>query len=297
MKTLITGGDGFIGKRLVSSLSRKNNEIHVVDLKPIRSKHDKKYIFFHKINICSSSFKNLVKEIQPNIIYHLAALHHIPTCNNNPQSAYKNNILGTQNLIDSLESLKNLKKIIFTSSGAVYDWSNIPLKENNPLNPKDVYSLSKFVNEKQFELSATKDLDIVIARLFNVIGPNDPNGHLIPDIKKQISKKNKKIVLGNLKPKRDYIYIEDVVYFLKNLSLKKSKNKIDYLNISSGIEYDVRQIAKIVLSVNNSAQSIVSDFSRVRKNDRPSQHANINKLLRLFPKYKFSKIEDVIHEI
>ncbi len=297
MKTLITGGDGFIGKRLASSLSRKNNEIHVVDFKPSHSKHDKKNIYFHKTNICSSSFKNLVKEIQPNVIYHLAALHHIPTCNNNPQSAYKNNILGTQNLIDSLESLKNLRKIIFTSSGAVYDWSNSPLKENNSLNPKDVYSLSKFVNEKQFELSATKDLDIVIARLFNVIGPNDPNGHLIPDIKKQISKKNKKIVLGNLKPKRDYIYIDDVVYFLKNLSLKKSKNKIDYLNISSGIEYDVRQIAKIVLSVNNSAQSIVSDFSRVRKNDRPSQHANINKLLRLFPKYKFSKIEDVIHKI
>ena len=91
--------------------------------------------------------------------------------------------------------------------------------------PKDNYSLTKYAGEVQLKLwmNKNKKTKVFLARIFNTIGPNDPNSHLIPDIIKQLDFKRKKhlVLLGNTRSKRDYIDVRDTA---KYLSLMIEKN-------------------------------------------------------------------------
>ena len=227
---LITGGAGFIGKELTKILLKKNYRIHVLDNLIFKQSfiHYSK-ITNHKIDIREKiKLIKLVKKIKPKIVVHLAAIHSIPVCEKERQSAQLTNILGTENLLQALEGIK-LEKFILASTGGVYNWNSKILSEKlSPLNPKDNYTVTKYVNEKQLYFWSEKTSNkYVVVRIFNAIGPNDPNGHLIPDILSQLDRKKKvnKINLGNVKPKRDYIDVVDVAKSISNIIELKTTKK------------------------------------------------------------------------
>ena len=120
-KIIITGGNGFIGKELIKIINKKNYVIYVLD-KNIKNNKKFNNTIFLKIDITNSILLNkIVKKIKPDFFIHLAAIHHIPTCERQRQLAQKVNIIGTENILHSLERFPP-KKFIFASSGAVYDW-------------------------------------------------------------------------------------------------------------------------------------------------------------------------------
>lgn len=282
---LVTGGAGFIGQRLVSLLLKAGYSVVVVDDCSAGQALQPETAGLRCVRLDIRDTKGLaalVAEIRPSVIVHLAALHHIPTCTNDPARTLSINVLGTQSLLDSCKDLSSVR-IVLASSGAVYAWGQEQLSEIAPLAPADIYSISKQTNEAQVALWVTQGVDTAIrrsgrvARLFNVIGEHDPNGHLIPDLMSRLlphlDQRDGPIQLrlGALSPRRDYISVEDAARGLFALVADTDESSFEAYNLCSGTEVSVAELAEHLAHLLGVRVSLVSDPELVRRIDRPSQ--------------------------
>jgi UDP-glucose 4-epimerase len=204
MRVLITGHQGFIGGYLASELDPKDTLLGID-----RVEADTNDLVMIKRN---RGWDALVKEFDPQIVYHMAAVHFVPWCRAHPVETTLNNERGIANLLWSLDHhAPNLKAIVLASSAAVYGFGRKPFDEKSPLQPVDVYGRSKVESEKILRsFSSGRQVTCVAARLSNVIGMGDTHPHLVP-----IIMSGERPQLGNLWPKRDYIFVGDVVEALK----------------------------------------------------------------------------------
>ncbi len=296
-KIIITGGAGFIGKELIKSLLNYNYKLFILDKLVFKQNFIKnKKIKNYKIDIINKvKLDSLIKKINPNIVVHLAAVHSIPVCEKERQLAQITNIIGTENLLKAIENIK-LDKFVHASTGGVYSCESKILDEKtSTLEARDNYSLTKFSNEKQISFWGKKTSNkYVIARIFNTIGPNDPNGHLIPDILTQIDKNKKinKIFLGNILAKRDYIDVRDVANSLTKIIQLKLTKKSEIINISNQSNYSIKDILKIISQELRTVIEVKIDKKRIRKFDRPHQIGSNKKLINLVgykPIYKLKQ--------
>lgn len=262
-KILITGASGYIGSCLCTFLS-KIFEVYAVDKKKkpewLRISKSK----FFKINLTNKKKVNwLLNKVKPSIIIHLAALS---TVNETiPKSKYlKNNKLVTEILIKMMIK-NNIKKIIFSSTAAVYKKKLSNIKETDKALPINNYGKSKLLTEKL--IINENNIKSVILRFFNVtsslnkglIGEyHKPETHLIPRVVSLISKNRKIKIYGKnyATPDktciRDYIHIHDICNAIKKsikyLSSSHSKNQIINLGNEKGIS---------VLSIIKQAEKIM----------------------------------------
>jgi UDP-glucose 4-epimerase len=279
---LITGGAGFIGTPLVQFLLEAGSRCCVVDNLsvglPAPSSHP--LLRFEQLDICERPrLEQIVNEFSPDVIVHLAAIHHIPTCDKNAPEAFRVNIVGTQVVLDAAEKAR-VGRIVAASSGAVYDWHEGPLKvDETPLRPCDTYSLSKFTNEQQIRLWVQKTgKTAMVARIFNTIGAHDPNAHLIPDIIKQLScgLASPRIQLGNIHTRRDYIYVDDTANCLRVMAMRDVEAGFYVYNVGTGSEADVKTLTSMIAAIRGMQCTIEVDPARVRKVDRAGQLADIS---------------------
>jgi len=292
-RILVTGGDGYIGRHLCLSLSL-TNDVHILDNFSFgldgRSHYQGQRITIHHCDIRESDRVNeVIDSVNPEIVFHLAAIHFIPQCEKTPDVTLATNVIGTINI---LRAVKDGTRIIFTSSGAVYaPDSNSHFEDTSVLGPTEIYGLAKLHGEHYVEYyTRLKQLKTTIVRLFNVIGPGETNPHILPVIIAQLLKDNRIIRLGNVKPKRDYIYIEDVVEgfvaigFMGEMAIEHGK----VLNLGTSQAYSVEEIVVMLSEIIDENISIKVDPRRVRKIDRPILRADITKITRLTgwsPKY------------
>jgi UDP-glucose 4-epimerase len=284
---LVTGGAGFIGRRVVLRLIAAGYRCVIVDnlftgISPPITKNNPVFL---DMDICSPELSKVFEKYNFDSVIHLAAVHHIPTCENNPILAFNSNILGTQNLLNMM-SKYNVNRVFLASSGAVYDWvDNILDEEATKALPKDIYSISKLTNEHQVSVWNTNSRGIaVVGRIFNTIGHDDPNGHLIPDILRQIGPNSPEqtISLGNVEPRRDYIHADDTAEAIVRLHLKEFiVNQYNVVNICNGEEYSVKDIVECIGEVLKLQLNINIDKSKIRKFDRRSQLGSNAKLKKL----------------
>lgn len=183
MKILITGACGFIGYSLSKSLLQKKNIIYAVDnlndyysvpLKKLRLENLKKNknFIFKKIDI--SNRKQLFKFFKKkkiDIIFNFAAQAGVRYSLIKPDSYFFANLIGFLNVCDLAKSLK-VKKLFFASSSSVYgDAKKYPVNENFHLNPKNIYGLTKKINEISAKTySLTNKIQYIGLRFFTVFG-------------------------------------------------------------------------------------------------------------------------------
>lgn len=284
-KVAITGAAGFIGSRLLSVL--RSAGIRCCGLDNLSSgcarPETHQNLEFHVEDICfSERVLPIFDAFRPGVIVHLAAIHHIPTCERNPSEALEVNIVGFQNILDVAERI-GCSRVVLASSGAVYDSCEGPLNEDRtPVKPRDIYSLSKIANEHQLSFWCERTgATAIVARVFNTIGKNDPNAHLIPDILRQLGPNGKRITvkLGNLTPRRDYIYVDDTAEALARMVRADDLSGFQCFNVGTGVEYDVQTLVEDIAKLRGVAVDVEVDSSRVRKVDRLSQVADIRKAL------------------
>ncbi len=294
-KILITGGAGFIGSAVIQHLQQFNNELFVIDNLSFGNREFIKIPdanFFEADILDRDRMLEIIGNIQPDIIVHLAAIHFIPYCNEHPYDASNINIRGTMNILEAAEKV-NVEKILFASTAAVYPIYDEAVTERNQVGPLDIYGLSKLTCEhlcNEFHLMT--GIPTVICRFFNAFGPNETNPHLIPEIQKQILGGNRKIKLGNLTPKRDFIHTYDMANAVRIL-LEKTGDGIDTFNLGRGIEYSVTEIVDAFSVAIGEPIEIEVDPARVRKVERMHLLADVTKLKSLGWKPKISIEEGI----
>lgn len=281
MKILITGGAGFIGSAIVPKLKDDGHEVLIYDNLSFGNREfvDVQDDSFFLADIRDiGKVKEIFTSLNPDIIIHLAAIHFIPYCNENPFEAADVNIRGTMNVLEGCKGVRNLRKVIFASTAAVYPISDNDLNENHEVLPLDIYGITKLTGEhlcKKF-YQETK-IDTIVCRFFNAFGPNETNPHLIPEIEKQLRGGKRSIKLGNLTPKRDFIHTHDMAEAVSRL-MNFQNPGYDTFNLGRGIEYSVLEIVESFERQLGEKIRIDVDQSRVRKVERQHLLANVNKL-------------------
>jgi UDP-glucose 4-epimerase len=284
MKVLITGAAGFIGSAVVPELKKEGYEIYVLDNLSFGNREfidipDRQF-FLADIRD-AERVEEVLCDLQPEIIVHLAAIHFIPYCNQHPFEAADINIRGTMNVLNACKKIPALKKLFFASTAAVYPIANEAVNENYKVLPLDIYGLSKLTGEylcKKFNIET--NIETIVCRFFNAFGPNETNPHLIPEIEKQLREGFRTIKLGNLTPKRDFIHTYDMATAVKQL-LKLENIGFDIFNLGRGIEYSVIEIVEAFERQLNEKIKIEIDPARVRKVEREHLLADVSKLKRV----------------
>ena len=269
-KVLVTGADGFIGCSLISALEKMELSV-VVHTRKNGDITDKK------------TWKSLPVVDH---VFHLAACSYVPESWNDPVGFIETNLMGTQMALEYCR--KNKSHLIYVSAYIYGEPSRLPIQESDPATPNNPYALSKYLAERTCEFySQYWDMGVTIVRPFNVFGPRQRPEFLIPEIVKQI-RESDEIRVKDLDPRRDYIYIDDVVDMLvKTMSIPQGLN---VLNIGSGISYSVRDIINIIQEVAGTNLPVYSEQS-TRKQEIADVVADVSKAEKLLgwsPRYTFA---------
>lgn len=282
LRVLIIGGAGFVGSHLAQRCLSAGARVSVYDNFSVGQRGNlpdaAALQIFEADLLDDSALCAAVGAVQPQVVYHLAAIHHIPTCEREPERALRVNVEGTQTLL-SCCARHHIPRVIFASTGAVYAVSDHALDEAAPLQPRDIYGISKIAGEQLVAHYVRKTGSAaIIARLFNVVGAHETNPHLIPDMLAQLASGARVLRLGNLTPRRDYIHVRDIADALLTLSTLALTAAPDIYNIGSGKEHSVLQVIELMSQVLGEPLSVTTQPARQRQADRPSQLADIRKL-------------------
>ncbi len=296
MNILVTGVAGFIGFSLAKNFLNKKNRIFGVDsfdeyyskkYKQERVKELKKYdcFYFSKIDICNrKKLKSFISNKKINLIIHMAAQAGVRYSYINPKKYVNVNILGFLNLIEISKELK-IKKIVYASSSSVYgDNKKFPLSENTNCKPKNIYSVSKKLNEDMADLyNKLFKINFIGLRFFTIYGEWGRPDMLIFKIFKSNIKGNKLYLNNHGNHYRDFTYIDDAVKIVDKLIRKKiTGSKI--FNICSNKPQNILKL------INNfkKKNKLNIKMTPLHKADVIKTHGNNSKIKKLLTNIKFT---------
>src|SRR3989344_4952752 len=212
---LITGISGFVGSHLAEYLLSKNFEVHGTIR--WRSRLDNINDIKDKLKLIETDMRDahsvarLIKESEPDYIFHLAAQSFVPTSWHAPQDTVTKNVIGTINLLEAVRSAGKDTKIQLAGSSEEYGLvhpNETPIKETNPLRPMSPYGVSKVAEDMLgFQYFKTYGMKIVVTRAFNHTGPRRGDVFVTSNFSKQIAEiekgiKEPVISVGNLEAQR-----------------------------------------------------------------------------------------------
>jgi len=255
MRTVVTGGAGFIGSWLVDRLIKEGHEVIVVDnFSSGRVENLNKHLSNPRFKIIKADLKNLsdwsfMKNVE--VVFHLAANPEVRVSSINPRVHFEENVLATFNVLEA-SRLYDVPYFVFTSSSTVYGEAKVmPTPEDyHPLEPISVYGASKLACEN-FIITYSKLYGIkgVIYRLANIIGGRSTHGVIWDFIHKL--KKNPYCleILGDGTQQKSYLHVSDCVEAMLYLFNKVKDLIKDYevFNIGNDDWVRVIEIADIVV--------------------------------------------------
>jgi|SRR3989344_4423047 len=257
MKSLVTGGAGFIGSWIVDSLIDKGHEVIVIDnLSTGKEENLNKKAVFYKKDILDKEIIQIFLKEKPDYVFHLAAQINVRRSIENPSEDAQTNILGTLNLLDACTKSK-VKKFIFSSTGgAIYGEDvKIPTLETEKTDPISPYGIAKFTIEKYLEFyKKVYGLDYTILRYSNVYGPRQNakgEAGVIAIFVTDIIKNKSFTIFGDGEQTRDYVYVKDVAD-ANILALNLS----GIFNIGTEKETSVNDLIKTLESIEKSKFSV-----------------------------------------
>lgn len=272
MKILITGADGFIGSHLTEELVKQGYDVRAfvyynsfnswgwIDSLPQDIKD--------KIEIFSGDIRdpNGVRTAMEgcDTVFHLAALIAIPFSYHSPDSYVDTNVKGTLNVLQAAKLL-NTKRILVTSTSEVYGTAQfVPITEEHPFQGQSPYSATKIGADRLAEsFYRSFDLPVTIVRPFNTFGPRQSARAVIPTIISQLQNGFDEIELGDISPKRDFIYVKDTVQGFIEIA-KSDKTIGEEINIATQSEISIGDLANEIIHQINPNAKIICDKQRIR---------------------------------
>lgn len=282
MKTvLITGANSVLGKTLSNRINSKYGWMLIKTTRNVGSSN------YEKLNVRDKqAVLKIVKKKKPDLIFHLAA-----TYSSNLSSALKTNVMGAEHLLNAIS--KNKKKIRLVLIGSAAEYGRIlpsenPVKESQILRPVSIYGLTKAWQTQLGLQWSSGGFDVVIARLFNLMGSGFSKrlfiGHLENEIRRVKLGKQKYIQTGSLETIRDYIHVNQAVDQIIAIGLHGAAGEV--YNVGSGRSVKMESLLKKTLSINNLKFSIVKRKNNKNKKEQFSIHkvvasiSKVNKLIK-----------------
>lgn len=303
MKILVTGAAGFIGFSFINNLI-KNKKFNIIGIdnldkyysvklknKRIKILKKNKNFFFKKIDITEDDvlYKFLANK-KFDLVFHFAAQAGVRYVMVNPNKYINDNILGFFNILKIVLLIKP-KKFFYASSSSVYgDTSEFPTKELIKLKPKNIYGLTKKINEEIVNLYCNNvKTKFIGLRFFTVYGEwGRPDMLLIKFMIASLKKKIFKIHnYGN--HVRDFTYISDAVNVLKKLIFKKQFTKHVIFNICSSKPIALKSVIEKLIKITNF--KIIKKVS-AQKIEVFKTFGSNKKLLKIIGKFKFYKFDE-----
>lgn len=271
-KILVTGADGFIGSHLVEVLLERGCDVRA-------------FVFYNSFNswgwldslpaeklaaldVFAGDIRdpNGVAEAMKgcDVVFHLAALIAIPFSYHSPDSYVDTNIKGTLNILQAARQ-HGVQKVLVTSTSEVYGTAQYaPIDEKHPFQGQSPYSATKIGADRLAEsFFRSFETPVVIVRPFNTYGPRQSARAVIPTVITQLLSEQTELRLGSLTPTRDFNYVKDTA--LGFIALAESDASVGQeVNIATGEEHTVGDVAKLLIAELNPEAKIVSDDQRLR---------------------------------
>jgi len=259
MKILVTGGAGFIGSHVVDGYVAAGHDVLVVD-NLCTGKHENlnPKARFHQLDILDARTAELIRDERPDVLNHHAAQMDVRRSVADPLFDARTNVLGTIALLEAARQA-GVKKVLFVSSGgAVYgEQETFPAPETHPTWPVSPYGVSKRSGELycHFYLAEYR-MPFVAFRYANVYGPRqDPHGEagVVAIFSGRMLRGEPITVNGDGRQTRDYVFVGDVAR-MSQLALQREAT--GPVNIGTGVETDVNQLAGTLLEVSGSRPEV-----------------------------------------
>jgi dTDP-glucose 4,6-dehydratase len=271
-KVLVTGAGGFIGSHLTEELVRQGEEVRTLvrynsrDAKGLLE--DLPREIQHQIEVVPGDLKDPdgVKKALKGCskVFHLGALIAIPYSYIHPFDFIQTNTVGTAHLLNACLEQGILERIIHTSTSEVYGTAQyVPIDEKHPLQAQSPYAASKIAADKLAEsYYLSFGLPIAILRPFNTFGPRQSLRAIIPTIISQ-AMGDQKIRLGNISPRRDFLFVKDTVRgFIQLGKCEEAVGKV--VNIGTGTDISVEALVTKILNLTGKRGEIEVEDQRIR---------------------------------
>lgn len=299
MRALITGITGFAGGHLAQILIDRGDEVFGVA-------RDEGFSLNHLTKKVETVIKDLqdmkvvndlLEEVKPDAIYHLAGQAFVPTAWDDPWDTIENNIRPQLNILQAMIKQNSKARLLVVASNEVYGVvppDKLPVGEDTLMRPDNPYGVSKVAQDTlalQYHLS--HGIDVLRVRAFNHIGPRQSPVFVASSFAKQIAEieagLHKPILcVGNLEAQRDFT---DVVDVMRGYALLVEKGQPgEAYNVGTGRAHSIQYLLDTLLSYTNTEIEIQQDPDRMRPSDVPIIYADNSKLRSQTgwePTYKF----------
>jgi UDP-glucose 4-epimerase len=295
MKSIVTGGAGFIGSHLVDKLIELGHEVVVIDNESSEV-HDHFYYndsaTYYKIDIADyCGIRPLFEGVD--YVFHLAAESRIQPAINNPLLCFQTNAYGTGVILQCAREAK-VKKVIYSSTSSAYGLKNqIPLSETMPDDCLNPYSVAKVAGEKMCKMYTDLfGLPTIVFRYFNVYGPREPLKGSYAPVVGLFLRQNKAgetmTIVGDGTQRRDFTHVCDVVD--ANIRAMNYEGQLHgtVFNVGTGKNNSVLELAKMI---GNNIK-----FIPPRPAESKETLADNSKITKEFGWQPTKKIEDYIEE-
>lgn len=287
MKALIIGAAGFVGSYLAENL------INEYGWTVYATKLEHETFSIEKVTVLTldvldgESVYELLQEIKPDYIFHLAAQSSVALSWKKPELTLDVNIKGCVHLLEAVRKLDYSPRVLLIGSGEEYGYlqdNEIPVKEDTVLRPGNFYAATKACQNMFGKIYADAyQMQVMMVRAFNHIGPGQAPLFVVSDFCKQVAeieygKREPVLYVGNLSAKRDFTDVRDIVNAYAKLIQKGSAGET--YNIGSGHAVSIQSILDQIVAMSEKEIRVETDAGKMRPVDVPIIEADISKIVR-----------------
>lgn len=286
-KGLVIGAAGFVGNYLLYEMHAAGMEVFATKLP--HEKLENPYAKVYDLDIMDKgAVISLLFEVRPDYIFHLAAQSSVGLAWKNPGLTVDVNIKGSINVMDAVRELYYKPRVLLIGSGEEYGHikpEETPIVEGNLLRPGNIYAATKACQNMIGSIYAQAyDMELMMVRAFNHIGPGQAPTFVVSDFCKQVAEIEKGLrepvmMVGNLAAKRDFTDVRDVVKAY--VKLMEHGVPGETYNVGSGSAKSIQEVLELIISMSEKEIAVQTDPNKIRPVDVPIIEADITKLNKL----------------